>query len=268
LGCVYKQLAIYGYDDDFIVYVHADYIFLFDGKKWKLLSGDASRSIDFSCCTNRTFTDVWINNRKEIFIVGEGEPGVAITIKDGKIEEQDFDNSLYAVWGGSDDEVVAVGENLSIYKYNGSDWNQIDTKITKWLRKKHCTGLNYPDGLCSLSHVAGRADHGYYFSTAGHCQSGPECIMLRYSEDKIRVKKNICGAMWMGESGTVWGYTSTPKTRFYKMNGMKILNYKTKIPTCITSVRGMDEKNIYAGGDGSFIGKFNGEKWIQFNPKK
>jgi hypothetical protein len=268
MGCVYKQKAIFGYDDDFIVYVHMDYIFLFNGKKWKLLSGDAGRSVDFSCCIDQTYNDVWINNRKEIFVVGAGESGVAITIKDEKIEKQEFDDSLYAVWGGSDDDVIAVGENLSIYNYNGKAWNRIDTKTTQWLRKKNCMGWNYPDGLCSLSNIAGNAENGYYISTEGNCQSGPECIMLRYHEDKIKIIKNLCGAMWMGESGTVWGYTGTPKKKFYKLKGKNKKYYKTVIHTHITSIRGRDEKNIYAGGDGSFIQKFNGENWIQFNPQK
>jgi hypothetical protein len=175
---------------------------------------------------------------------------------------------MFAVWGGIDDEVIAVGENLSIYKYDGSRLEKIDNRVTRRLRKRYCTENFPPDGMCHLNHVAGSKKHGYYFSTEGRCQSGKECIMLRYYNGKFWRKKNVCGAMWMGESGTLWGYTSMQRSRFYKMKGMKISYYQTKIQGHITSMRGRDEKNIYAIGPGSYTRKFNGEKWIKINPKK
>lgn len=262
--CINKGLAILGLNDKFIVYVYRNYIFKFDGKTWELLSEDEDRA----------YADVWISSRKEIYVVGvENGHGIAVVIKDGGIEEYRFKHALYAVWGGSDDEVIAVGEDIGIYRYKGSTWETIDTKFTKAWRKKNCArekdgGIadSYRDGMCQLNHVAGNPQHGYYLST-DNCSTGPGCMMLRYKNDKVSLfKKDLCGPMWMDRNGILYACNHGKKDKFFKIDKGKLKFFYKYDLRGVQSIRGQNENNIFSirwsKENKSVVSKFDGKKWF------
>ncbi|QTA83005.1 CalX-like domain-containing protein [Desulfonema limicola] len=199
---------------------------------------------------------LWGSSNSEIFAVGGNQDtGGTILYFDGKNwnpawqqSDKGFTKKLESLWGTSENNVFAVGEQGTVMHYDGKNWSFLNSGTKESLR-----------GIWGY-------DENNIFT------AGDQGTIL-----------NFDGKKWVSMPGNtnrdlyqVWGYQENPgsKPELFTAGENGIILYHdgnewssmdSKTTRTLRNIWGYSGTDVYAAGDGGTILHYNGNQWSSLN---